>query len=123
MLAIWLTAGLLARVAEASAETAHRFGGSSAAVRFPTPQVEEVEHEPIALEIIRKTLAPEMAEVSEAPVAPIDKPDLGALFGVTVAPSAPAIDPAPFKAVPDAEVMDAVYGQGHEIEFILLLAA
>ena len=123
MLAIWLTAGLLAGAAEVPVETAHRFGGSSAAVRFPTPRIEEVEHEPIALEIIRKTLAPETAGVSEAPAAPIDKPDLGALFGVTVAPSAPVINPAPSKAVPDAEVMDAVYGQGHEIEFLLLLAA
>lgn len=122
MLAIWLTAGLLAGAAEAPIETAHRFGGSSAAVRFPTPRIEEVEHEPIALEIIRKTLAPKAEEVAEAP-ATVGRPDLGALFGVTVAPSAPAIDLAPFKAVPDAEVMDAVYGQGHEIEFLLLLAA
>jgi len=129
MLALWLASGVISGAAEAPV-AARRFGGS-APVRIPAVHVEEVEHEPLALEIVQKTLAATKkaseAPVVEQPATAEAKPDLGSLFGVPPAPEAvieTATPPeAPVKAVPTAEVLDAVYGQGHEIEFLLLLAA
>lgn len=129
MLALWLASGVISGAAEAPV-AARRFGGS-APVRMPAVHVEEVEHEPLALEIVQNALAA-TKKVSEAPAVEQPttaeaKPDLGALFGVSPATAVvieTATPPeAPVKAVPTAEVLDAVYGQGHEIEFLLLLAA
>ena len=129
MLALWLASGVISGAAEAPVMV-RRFGGS-VPVRMSTVHVEEVEHEPLALEVVQKTLAATKKAIEapavEQPATAEAKPDLGALFGMSPAPitepkAAPPTE-APVKAVPTTEVMDAVYGQGHEIEFLLLLAA
>ena len=124
MLALWLASGVISGAAEAPV-MARRFGGS-VPVRMSTVHVEEVEHEPLALEVVQKTLAATKKAIEapavEQPATAGAKPDLGALFGVSPTPQITPPE-APVKAVPTTEVMDAVYGQGHEIEFLLLLAA
>lgn len=124
MLALWLASGVISGAVEAPVAV-RRFGGS-APVRMPAVHVEEVEHEPLALEVVQKALAATKkaseAPAVEQPATAEAKPDLGAMFGVSPTPQI-TLPEAPVKAVPTAEVLDAIYGQSHEIEFLLLLAA